>query len=97
MAVEPLLPAEAALLVEPKASSGAKCLQAALLTLLSRDHLAVEEEGRFFKTRYLRLRAGGGSDLPRHLASIPVGPCVHCRKALASATAITFTTCLHPR
>ena len=66
----PLLPAEAALLVEPKTGAAAKCLQAALLTLLARDHLAVGEEGRLIKTRYLRLRPGDGQPLPRHLATV---------------------------
>lgn len=66
----PLLPAEAALLVEPKASSASKFLQAALLTLLGRGHVVIEEEGRLLKRRYLRLQPGDGQDLPRHLATI---------------------------
>ncbi len=66
----PLLPAEAALLIEPSVSSAGKCIQAALVTLLGRGHLAIEEEGRFLKKRYLRLRPSDGEPLPRHLATV---------------------------
>ena len=65
-----LLPAEAALLVEPRRSSASQCIQAALLTLLGRGHIAIEEQGRFLKTRYIRLRPGNGEPLPRHLATL---------------------------
>ena len=65
-----LLPAEAALLVEPRRSSAPQCLQAALLTLLGRGHIAIEEEGRLLKTRYLRLWPGDGDPLPQHLATV---------------------------
>jgi hypothetical protein len=75
----PLLPAEAALLVEPKRSSAPQCIQAALLTLLGRGHLAIEEEGRFLKQRYLRLRPGDGEPLPRHLATVKNALDVHTR------------------
>jgi len=66
----PLLPAEAALLVEPSRSSAPQCIQAALLTLLGRGHIAIEEQGRFLKTRFLRVRPGDGEPLPRHLATL---------------------------
>jgi hypothetical protein len=66
----PLLPAEAALLVEPGRSSAPQCIQAALLTLIGRSHLSIEEEGRFFKTRFLRLHPADVGSLPRHLATI---------------------------
>lgn len=66
----PLLPAEAALLVEPRRSTAPQCIQAGLLTLLGRGHIAIEEQGRFLKTRYLRLRPGDGEPLPRHLATL---------------------------
>jgi hypothetical protein len=66
----PLLPAEAALLIEPRRSSAPQCIQAALLTLLGRGHIAIEEEGRLLKTRYLRLRPGDSEPLPRHLATV---------------------------
>jgi hypothetical protein len=66
----PLLPAEAALLIEPKRSSAPQCLQAALLTLLGQGHIAIEVEGRFFTQRFLRLRQGDGEPLPRHLATV---------------------------
>lgn len=70
MTDRPLLPAEAALLIEPARSTAAQCIQAALLTLLGRGHLAIEEQGRFFKARYLRLRPGDGGSLARHLATL---------------------------
>ncbi len=70
MTAEPLLPAEAALLIETKRSAAGKCLKAALLTLLGRGHIAIEEEGRFFKQRFLWLKEGDGEKLPRHLATI---------------------------
>ena len=41
-----------------------------MLTLLGRGHIAIEEEGRFFKHRYIRLRTGDGEPLPRHLATV---------------------------
>ena len=70
MTSEPLLPAEAALLIEPKRSSAGKCMQAALLTLLSKNHVAIEEEGGWFKKRYLRLLPADVGSLPRHLATV---------------------------
>jgi hypothetical protein len=66
----PLLPAEAALLIEPRRSTATQCIQAALLTLAGRGHIAIEEEGRLLKTRYLRLCPGDGELLPRHLATV---------------------------
>lgn len=66
----PLLPAEAALLIEPGRATAPQCIQAALLTLVGRGHIAIEEQGRFLKTRYLRLRPGEGEPLPRHLATV---------------------------
>jgi hypothetical protein len=79
MTEAPLLPAEAALLVEPKRSSAPQCIQAALLTLLGRGHIAIEEEGRLIKHRYLRLRPGDGEPLPRHLATVKNALDVHTR------------------
>lgn len=75
----PLLPAEAALLIEPRRSTAAQCIQAALLTLLGRGHIAIEEQGRLLKTRYLRLRPGDGEPLPRHLATLKNALDVHTR------------------
>jgi hypothetical protein len=75
----PLLPAEAALLIEPRRSTAARCIQAALLTLMDRGHIAIEEEGRLLKTRYLKLRIGDGEPLPRHLATVKNALDVHTR------------------
>lgn len=66
----PLLPAEAALLIEPRRSTAANCIQAGLLTLLGRGHIAIEEQGKLLKTRHLRIRPGDGEPLPRHLATL---------------------------
>src|SRR3990170_5323247 len=69
MTIAPLLPAEAALLIEPKRSSAGKCLQAALLTLLGRDHIMIgETRGWFVTRRTLRLMPGDGERLPSHLS-----------------------------
>ena len=79
MTTEPLLPAEAALLIEPKRSTAPQCIQAALLTLLGRGHIAIEEEGRLLKQRFMRLRPGDGEPLPRHLATVKNALDVHTR------------------
>lgn len=69
MTTAPLLPAEAALLIEPSVSNAGKCLQAALLTLLGRDHIMLSESRSWFVTRRtLRLMPGDGQPLPPHLA-----------------------------
>ena len=67
----PLLPAEAALLIEPKRSTAAQCLQAALLSLLSLGHISIHESKGFFSTtRTLRLLDGDARPLPPALAVV---------------------------
>lgn len=70
MTAQPLLPAEATLLVKPARSSATHCIQAALLTLMGQGHLTIEEEGRFIKRRFLNLRHVDGDPLPPHLAIV---------------------------
>ena len=70
MASELLSPAEAALLLEPSAFSGNKGLQAALLMLLSRGHVALGETGKWSKRRTLRVRDGNEDGLPHHVAAV---------------------------
>ena len=67
----PLLPPEAALLIEPKRSTAPQCLQAALLSLLSLGHIALHESKGFFSTAHtLRLLDGEGPPLPPNLAVV---------------------------
>jgi hypothetical protein len=70
MTAELLSPAEAALLLDPSSSSGGKCLQAALLALLARDHIRIGETDGFFKYRTMLVRDGDGEALPPHLSVV---------------------------
>lgn len=65
-----LTPAEAALLIAPSGSSGAKCLQAGLLSLLGSRHVALEPKRTVFRQHALNLLGGDGTPLPRHLAAL---------------------------
>lgn len=65
-----LTPPEVALLVEPRAGSVGLCLQAALLTLMSRNLLTLEREGKWINRRFLRLGRGDAASLPRHLGVV---------------------------
>jgi hypothetical protein len=70
MTMDRLTPAEAALLLDPRGANAGLCLQAALLTLIGKGHLRLEEEGRWIKHRYLRPRQFEVGSLPRHLATV---------------------------
>lgn len=61
---------QAAFLIEPAASSAARCLQAALLTLLGRGHVEFGEKESVFSDRMLHLRIGDGEPLPSHVAVV---------------------------
>lgn len=65
-----LTPAEAVLLLAPSGGSGAKCLQAGLLSLLGSGHIAIEPTRSAWRQHMLRVLAGNGEPLPRHLASL---------------------------
>lgn len=78
MTTGPLLPAEAALLLEPSGFSGGKCLQAGLLTLLGREHLLIGDKPGIFGQRTLRLLDGDDQPLPPHLAVIKTAIASHC-------------------
>lgn len=61
-----ITPAEAALLLKPRRGSATSCVQCALLALLAKGHVALQDgEGLFGKKRLLR-RPGDGSLLPGH-------------------------------
>lgn len=66
MADAQLTPAEAALLLKPRRSSGTSCLQCALLALVAKGHLSIEDQGGIFGSRQLRRGPGDGSALPAH-------------------------------
>jgi len=86
----PLLPAEAALLVEPSIYSAGKCLQATLLSLLGLGHLVIHESRGFFSTsRTLRLLDGDGRPLPPALAVVKNALLSHGRgRVLRSGEAV---------
>lgn len=65
-----LTPAEAALLIAPSGNSGGKCLQAGLLHLLGSGHIALELKQSVWRQHQLRVLAGDGTALSRHLASL---------------------------
>lgn len=70
MARPSLSPAEAAFLIEPRASSASRCLQAALLTLLGHGHIAFGAKTSIFAERRLRLSPGDGAALADHVAVV---------------------------
>jgi len=68
-----LTPAEAALLLAPKSSSASKCLQAALLSLLSTGRIAIEQSNSPFKESAILLTKKASltaSPLPSHLKAV---------------------------
>ena len=91
MASELLSPAEAALLLEPSAFSGNKCLQAALLTLLGRGHVEIGEAGKFSTHRTLRVRDGDGEALPPHVAAVKHALLAEGRNRVLKASEVAKT------
>lgn len=61
-----LTPAEAALLLKPRRGSGTSCLQCALLTLVARNHLSINDGGGLFGQKQLLRGPGDGLALPAH-------------------------------
>jgi hypothetical protein len=61
-----LTPAEAALLLKPRRGTGSNCLQCALLALLAKGHVSIEEGGGVFNRKRLLHRNGDGTPLPPH-------------------------------
>jgi len=62
-----LTPAEAALLLNPMSSTASKCLQAALLSLLSTGRITIEQSSSPFKQSALLLKEKTTGPLPSHL------------------------------
>lgn len=66
MADTQLTPAEAALLLKPRRGSGTSCLQCALLALVAKGHLSIEDGHGLLRQRQLRRGPGDRSALPPH-------------------------------
>lgn len=68
-----ITPAEAALLLAPSSGTASKCLQAALLSLLSAGRIAIEQSSSMFKQSALLLNAAPPPTtppLPSHLIAL---------------------------
>lgn len=66
-----ITPAEAALLLSPSSSTASKCVQAALLSLLSVGRIEIEQSSNMFKQSALLLNPPSAAiELPAHLRAV---------------------------